>query len=1114
MNNIETFAREKGYSGNLENLMQNSIFQRNYQKWAKENVPQTYRVSLEDDVSAMGYKDNSPYKNAEELKINSPSGRITMKGVSQPIHATSNLGEEVVMQPNKEYQFQGTEITEKPIMQNGGQRPPIYVSDQNDKRLQMYNDSSLLFTLSNTQMLKGTNNKENLLLNKSGSDVLTSEEREWYRKTKEQLKNKSYPNSYVNVLVQGSRDSDNPNSLENDYNNDEYFHPDIKPIGGYNWSSEKGFKRLVESNDNFLYKKPVQPIIYKPTAPTTSAPIAVHPPKIPPIPTQRPKEELLTIEKREYTPIEQERKIITNPYENQGTFRRPRQQQESGREQIEDYFDKTTGKYVGSFDVKNNKIAPQRMQNGGAYSNEEYEMYEIPSLNEVVIEREGSELLKLRREYEAKNNIDQYIENRIKNPKGREAIKLIDEKGYREELRNEYFKNRDDEVAKELMSLTKGHRNNLEGRLGRYNSYTDREREVIQNSKYANQFLPAERAYRENQSNEAQKLPFNEQISAKGIAQAVTGTGERGRLFPNAKNNIEDWVNPAIWIGDMASNLGNAPKDIEEGNYGKAAMSVLSPLAMGAVGGIGAKTTGQFTNNLVNPFAGTGQVIDNLGNKYLPNAYKLNPNAFKPNPNNFYRQVDTPTFNEGLESGLIRGKQDIGYSDEFAMKMFGDDAYYNKGRLYYKNEKDYPYLFEANLPEDRFIPKVNGRTRKYTTENTRVRVSKEPLPINDPNITTYKKDWLKGYKEVPKPKSNFKSEINWSKWNKEIPENASLMKEYNAIEQQAKANGTWMKNPDGTPFKGTSPTQKDLIDNGVIGISPEEALKFQFLEQQTKDFKKAFPDGFTPTYKGGEKINPNFINKTQFTAGFTGNKNLAGIYGKDISTLASKNSKNSIEFDAQLDVWSDLKFNRDRKKDALFNIQTHKKELEKLKDLNIPISRPPIIKLKPKTIDGVKKDIYKDDYGEFSSPFGEPLPSNRGTLIQEKQWNIRNLERRLSEIKEDSTDPLFLKMKSDFKDKKNISTDNIATYIEKNKLDNVKINNVEDGGRGDVIIGNHVEGNYFKSLIGNNGKWDMTNPNIYKSIILAAIGVQQINKHINNTKEFQNGGLFPLSLEK
>lgn len=53
---------------------------------------------------------------------------------------------------------------------------------------------------------------------------------------------------------------------------------------------------------------------------------------------------------------------------------------------------------------------------------------------------------------------------------------------------------------------------------------------------------------------------------------------------------------------------------------------------------------------------------------------------------------------------------------------------------------------------------------------------------------------------IPKPTSNFKSEINWSKWNKEIPENTQLMKEYNTIEQTSKANGSWMKNPDGSTF--------------------------------------------------------------------------------------------------------------------------------------------------------------------------------------------------------------------------------------------------------------------------------------------------------------------------
>lgn len=39
-------------------------------------------------------------------------------------------------------------------------------------------------------------------------------------------------------------------------------------------------------------------------------------------------------------------------------------------------------------------------------------------------------------------------------------------------------------------------------------------------------------------------------------------------------------------------------------------------------------------------------------------------------------------------------------------------------------------------------------------------------------------------------KNDFKSEIDWGKWNEEIPDNTQLMKEYNAIEQTSKSNGT------------------------------------------------------------------------------------------------------------------------------------------------------------------------------------------------------------------------------------------------------------------------------------------------------------------------------------
>ncbi len=265
----------------------------------------------------------------------------------------------------------------KPV--KGKKRKPIYVTDPNDPRLQMYSDSSLLFNLSNDQMLKGTNNKENILLNKSGSDVLTSREREWYKKTKNQLKNKSYPNSYVTIKVQGDKDSDKPNSLDNDYNNDEYFHPDIKPIGGYNWSSSTGIKRLLDSNDNFLYKEPVQPIVYKPMVdhgniiPSATPALKRKISKIPP--KRRPQEVPEDLPMRTYTPEQvnpELKRVGAKDVYGQDTFRRPRQAQEGGRGAIEDYFDKKTGKKRGSWNTTEDKMVTGKFANGGDMNDIEY----------------------------------------------------------------------------------------------------------------------------------------------------------------------------------------------------------------------------------------------------------------------------------------------------------------------------------------------------------------------------------------------------------------------------------------------------------------------------------------------------------------------------------------------------------------------------------------------------------------------------------------------------------------------------------------------------------------------------------------------------------------------
>lgn len=94
----------------------------------------------------------------------------------------------------------------------------------------------------------------------------------------------------------------------------------------------------------------------------------------------------------------------------------------------------------------------------------------------------------------------------------------------------------------------------------------------------------ADRKARINASLKARKQPF----SAKQLADETQAIGDKLRLFPNDPNSfIDDYLNPAVFIGNLASNLGRLPLNIQEGDYIDAAMAVVEPLAIGAYEAIG-----------------------------------------------------------------------------------------------------------------------------------------------------------------------------------------------------------------------------------------------------------------------------------------------------------------------------------------------------------------------------------------------------------------------------------------------------------------------------------------------------------------------------------------------
>ena len=65
--------------------------------------------------STEGYKKNSPDVNKPYNII--PSGNITMKGVEFSVYGVDNKGNEKIMEPGKDYEFEGHTVLEIPLKQ-------------------------------------------------------------------------------------------------------------------------------------------------------------------------------------------------------------------------------------------------------------------------------------------------------------------------------------------------------------------------------------------------------------------------------------------------------------------------------------------------------------------------------------------------------------------------------------------------------------------------------------------------------------------------------------------------------------------------------------------------------------------------------------------------------------------------------------------------------------------------------------------------------------------------------------------------------------------------------------------------------------------------------------
>jgi hypothetical protein len=222
---------------------------------------------------------------------------------------------------------------------------------------------------------------------------------------------------------------------------------------------------------------------------------------------------------------------------------------------------------------------------------------------------------------------------------------------------------------------------------------------------------------------------------------------------------VPDILDVTGGIGSMASSLASAPLRAQQQNsYMPYLTSVGAPLLGGALAGIGAKTTGQFVNNVVNPFAGiklkpktlNSPVIENVNTKLNVNkGVDLDLNANKSwtinQPQTNTLQIKSTMSGSPLEKQLSKtgeinvnnikahiGKADVGQQDKFILDKVLNEKFAGKTKIDY-NE------FRKAVSEE-LVPLEKSFSNQYNTYGIgKLGYSSEDKVILQKSLDTYKK---------------------------------------------------------------------------------------------------------------------------------------------------------------------------------------------------------------------------------------------------------------------------------------------------------------------------------------------------------------------------------------
>jgi len=203
------------------------------------------------------------------------------------------------------------------------------------------------------------------------------------------------------------------------------------------------------------------------------------------------------------------------------------------------------------------------------------------------------------------------------------------------------------------------------------------------------------------------------------LSQYIPKKGEQAKFD---KQKLERIAEESAPLNRMAASKG--AKNMQDAM--EAALIMEGGLAASKLVGKGAKAAAKYA---------TEQTA-------LKNAYKLNPYAFKPTEGMMYRGLGKEGMEDALQSGLFRAKQNVTPTSigNFNTTRQFSKAYYTP-RFDIADQYGQGYIAE--------VPRGASDWGKRYGKKEWSQIAQRDIPVTEGKIL--QKDWLKRYKEVPKP---------------------------------------------------------------------------------------------------------------------------------------------------------------------------------------------------------------------------------------------------------------------------------------------------------------------------------------------------------------------------